>query len=233
MIKVQRQEEILNILHKEKHCTVEYLSKNLFVAPITIRRDLTAMEQNGLVKRCYGGASIIEHENREIPLIVRESNNSEIKSIIAKKAARLIAKGDTVFLDASSTTLHIINYLYPEQDLTVITNSIKALQLLGERHITVYSTGGFFLENSMAFVGIHAEAMIKSINANIMFFSSQGISEDGEITDFSERETSLRQIMLSNAKVRYFLHDSTKYGKKYLFHVCNIEEIDGVINENN
>ena len=76
MIKKERQETILKIIRERRYCTVNYLSKQLFVAPITIRRDLTEMETAGLVARCFGGATIPEYENREVPFEIRNKSNA-------------------------------------------------------------------------------------------------------------------------------------------------------------
>ena len=116
MIKKERQNTILAMIRSRKYCTIKYLSEQLFVAAITIRRDLTEMESAGLVTRCYGGATIPEHENREVPFEIRSKNNLSIKKNLAKKAYKLIHDGDVVFLDASSTVSHIVDYLSAEQN---------------------------------------------------------------------------------------------------------------------
>ena len=133
MLKNERLDKILEILKEKKHCSVNYLAGLLYVTPITIRRDVKILENMGLVSKCYGGVSIITHSNREVPLVVREAYNNDVKTMIAKKASMLITKGSTVFLDASSTAAHIAAFLTPEQGVTVITNSIKTLSILAER----------------------------------------------------------------------------------------------------
>lgn len=228
MLKNERLDKILEILKEKKHCTINYLAGMLYVTPITIRRDIKILENMGLVSKCYGGVSIITHSNREVPLIVREAYNNDVKTMIAKKASAIITKGSTIFLDASSTASHIAALLTPEQEVTVITNSIKTLGMLAERRIEAYGTGGRLLNNSMAFVGAKAEEMVMSMHADFMFFSSQGVTMDGVITDFSEAETQLRRIMMSRADKRCFLFDSSKLGKTFLFRVCSVNDVDEV-----
>ena len=104
MIKKERHDSILQLLKTRKYCTVNFLSKQLFVAPITIRRDLAAMEAAGLIVRCHGGATFPSHENREVPFEIRNRNHYATKVKIAEKAAKLIQPGDVIFLDASSTS---------------------------------------------------------------------------------------------------------------------------------
>jgi DeoR/GlpR family transcriptional regulator of sugar metabolism len=87
------------------------------------------------------------------------------------------------------------------------------------------------LENSHALVGGIAEDTVKALYADICFFSSQGIDENGVITDFSEDETRLRKCMIQNSKRSVFLYDRSKFGKRFLFKVCSVEDIDQVVTE--
>ena len=231
MIKKERQDQILQIVTAKHFCSVKLLSQQLYVAPVTIRRDLAEMETAGLIKRCHGGAAVWDHDNREVPFELRNKEISSQKAIIGKKAARLISHGDTVFLDASSTVSHVVDYIDDSQELTIITNSIRVLEKLKGRGIRCYLTGGMLLENSHALVGRIAEDAVSSLFADICFFSSQGITEDGLITDFSEDETRLRRCMIANSKKSVFLYDHTKLGKRLLFKVCAAEELFATITD--
>lgn len=231
MLKKERQDNILKIVKERKYCTVNFLAAQLFAAPITVRRDLTEMEANGLIKRCFGGATVPEYENREVPFEIRNKNNSSAKREIAEKAAKLINTGDVVFLDASSTVSHITEYLSEEQCLTVITNSTLIAEKLKERHIRCYLTGGAPVENSYALVGSIAEQSVAGLYANICFFSAQGIDENGTISDQSEAESSLRRLMIKNSRKQYFLFDGSKYGKRFAFEISRAKNISGIITD--
>lgn len=231
MFKPERQSHILQLLEEKRFCTVKFLADHLYVAPITVRRDLQEMENAGLLKRSHGGAAIQDHKNREVPFEIRDRENTEAKSKIAKMAAGLLQDGNTVFMDASSTVGHLADYLKPDQNLTIITNSIRVLDKLKGKKIRCYLTGGMLLENSHALVGTLAEAAISSLYADICFFSSQGISEDGVITDFSEDETRLRKCMIKHAKKSVFLFDSSKLGKQFMFQVCHADELFQIISD--
>lgn len=231
MLKTERQNKILEMVKSRKYCTVDFLSKQLFVAPITIRRDLETLEAAGFLTRCHGGASVPDHQNREVPFDLRERTNSSVKAELGKQAAALLKPGDTIFMDASSTVRHIIDYIYPEQNLTVITNSIKALEKLREKHISCYLTGGMLLENSYALIGNIAEKTVSEMYADLLFFSTQGITEDGIITDFSEAETRLRCLMMKHAKRSIYMFDSSKSGKRFLFKVCEATDVDDFITD--
>ena len=231
MLKKERQEKILEMIKDRKYCTANFLSARLFVAPITIRRDLTEMENAGLITRCFGGATIPEYENREVPFEVRNKKNYLIKEELGKRAARLISAGDVIFLDASSTVSHIIEFLNSGQNITVITNSIFVAEKAKEKKIKCYLSGGMPIENSYALVGSLAEQSLENLYANICFFSAQGIDAGGVVSDQSEAETSLRKLMIKNSQKQYFLFDSSKYGKRLAFKVCSTRDISGVITD--
>ena len=231
MLKKERQEAILSTLAAKQFCSITELAQQLFVAPITVRRDLTEMEAAGLLKRCHGGASVVDFANREVPYELRSRENASAKARIAKKAVQQIHHGDTVFLDASTTVAHMADYIDSQLELTIITNSIRVLEKLRGKGIRCYLTGGMLLENSSALVGRIAEDTVASLFADVCFFSSQGITEDGVITDFSEDETRLRKRMLDNAKRKIFLYDHSKLGKRFLFKVCTADELTTVITD--
>ena len=231
MLKQERHDTILNILKERKYCTVRFLAQRLFVAPITVRRDLAEMESAGLVTRCYGGAAIPSYENREVPFEIRNRSNASAKEALAKQAVAHIHAGDVVFLDASSTVSHIPDSLTPEQSLTVITNSMLVAEKLQKKRIRVFLTGGTPVENSNALVGSLAEQAIAGLYANICFFSSQGVDAAGNITDQSELETSLRRLMIKNSQKQVFLFDSSKYGKRFAFRVGNLKDMTAVITD--
>lgn len=231
MLKKERQNCIIEIIEDKKYCTVGYLSKKLFVAPITIRRDLGELELAGLITRCHGGAAVPQYENREVPFEVRDRKNYSEKAALAKKAARLINTGDVIFIDSSSTVGHIVDYISQEQNLTIITNSIRVASRLNEKHIKCYLTGGTPVETSNALVGSIAENTVSQFFANICFFSLQGISEDGIVSDYSELETTLRKLMIKNSQRAVYICDSTKIGKKFAFKICDSKDIEVITNK--
>ena len=231
MIKNERQDRILQIVKLRQYCTVAELAAQLYAAPITVRRDLIQLEAAGLLKRCHGGATVPEYENREVPYELRNRNNLPVKRKIAQKAAELVSAGDVVFLDASSTVSHMAEFLPAEQNLTVITNSTLVAERLKQRHIRCYLTGGMNVENSYALVGSIAEQTVCGMYANLCFFSAQGIDSDGVISDQSELETALRKKMIEHSGRQYFLFDSQKLGKRFAFRLCGAEQLSGVITD--
>ena len=231
MFNLERQNEILSILEKDRSVSVNKLSKLLYVSQPTIRRDLDTLEKLGKVVRTHGGVVLRETAEKEIPLLLREEQNNRSKQIIAQKAQSLIKNGDVIFLDASSTVSYLIPHLKKFSDIIVVTNSPKTSMRLGEEHIKNYCTGGMLLFHSVAYVGSDVENFISKINADVLVFSSRGYSEDGRITDSSIEEATVKKAMMKNAAKVYYLCDSSKKNKKYMYNICNIRDVDGVITE--
>ena len=230
MLQCERQDEILSKLEKQKSINISVLAKQLYVSEATIRRDINTLEKIGLVKRVYGGVMLTKYaSSTDMPLTLREQERRPQKEIIASKAAELLYDGASIFMDASSTVQHMIPYLKAYENLTVITNSIKLIDNLDGTDIRVFCTGGRYISRNRAFAGPAAMEMIKNIFVDFFFFSSQGISLSGDISDFSEEETDIRRMMLYHSTKSYFLCDQSKIGQSYLFKVCNSADIDGII----
>lgn len=229
MILYERQREILNYLKQKKFSTVKELAKLVWSSESSVRRDIKALEQKGYVSQIYGGVVLAEYTNSVIPVSLRDSSNSAIKEELAKEAAKHIFDGATVLMDGSSTVRRIIKYINHYKGLKIITNNQRIFTECSHPEVQLYCTGGLFLSQSNIFVGSAAENYLNSINADIVFLSSQAISDDGEISDVSEEETSLRRVMLSRAEKRVFLCDSSKLGLKKTFTLCSKNDIDVII----
>ena len=231
MYNIERQNEIINILVEKKSISVNKLAKILYVSAPTVRRDLSELEQQGKVLRTHGGVILRMTAESEIPLMFREDQNSIAKQIIANKASKIVQNGSVIFLDASSTAAHIIPFLKKFSDIVVITNSPKTSMKLGENNIKNYCTGGLLLMHSIAFVGSETEKFISSINADLLFFSSRGYMSGGFITDSSVEEAAIKKAMIRNSEKSFYLCDSSKKNKKYLYNICSTEDVTGIINE--
>ena len=111
MLRFEREEQILQLLTKEKRLRVEDLGRLLYASPSSIRRDLTSLENKGLVKRYYGGVELVQSNSAVTSFAARSHHNVGAKKIMAKKAAELVNDGDIVFLDQSSSSLYVAGEL--------------------------------------------------------------------------------------------------------------------------
>lgn len=229
MFEIERLDRILALLREKQTATVKALAAQLYASEATVRRDLNELENRGLVKRVHGGVVLLDGANRELPLYVREQQNVEAKRIIAGKAAHYLQDGQVIFLDASSTVMFLIKHLESFQSLTIITNGLKTAQELSTLNHKVYCTGGLMLHNSSAYVGDFAADFVRHFNADIFFFSSRGVSDDGRITDESSEETHVRRVMLAQSRQKIFLCDRSKLGKTYCYNLCHTSQTDAFL----
>ena len=227
-MKPSRRDEILRILGERGKISIEELSEAVYASSSTVRRELTRLEQQGLVRRYHGGVS--QAGALMPPKTIRETRNQAEKAAVAEKAARLISEGETVFIDASSTVQYMIAHLSGIKRLTVYTNGADTAMRLSEAGVRAISVGGELLAESMAYVGAIAEACIRRVRFDAAFLSAAGF--DGEtVSDWSEAETVLRRTVIECSERCYLLFDHSKLGKRYTHVLCQRGELDGIICE--
>ena len=226
-----RENKYINLLAQKPH-SVKELSEKLFVSEPTVRRDIVFLQKKELLT-CKRGIVTLKTNSpdQRIPLFIRHMEQNEEKQIIARKAVKYIKEGYVIMLDASTTAFQIIPYLTDFKNILVITNGAKTALESASMGIRTICTGGEMALDSFCYVGTDAEDMLKRYNANIAFFSCRGLSEDGFATDNSILENSIRKIMIKNSKSSYLLCDKSKFGKKYLNTLCDINDITGIISD--
>ena len=150
MYKCEREDEILSLLSDTEDATVEYLTRKMNISPSSIRRDLKNLEERGLVQRSYGGVKITQTSGRHIPFSLRSHETRALIQQIARAAVSLIAPGDIVFLDGSSTAFFTAELLPSVSGVTVITNSVDAMACLTGYDVKAYCTGGMVSSETRA-----------------------------------------------------------------------------------
>ena len=226
----ERQQSIVSMIGAEPDITVKVLSARLYVSEPTIRRDLSELEARGMLTRFYGGAKLLNGSpDGEIPFLLRENERSAAKVEMGRKAAELVHDGMVLMLDGSTSAYYIVPYLSERKDLIVVTSGARTAVLLGEKGIRTFSTGGQMMPHSFSYIGEAAESFVRKFNADICFFSCRGVSDEGVMSDVSIEEMILRREMLAQSKKKVLLCDRGKFGKKYLYNLGNISDLDEVI----
>ena len=228
-MKEEQIDGLIRLIEENGFATVKYLAKVTFTSESTVRRQLTELENMGLIKRSYGGAEI-RKDNINTPIELRLQKNHKAKDAIARKAAEFIYDNETVFIDGSSTCLHMGQYLSAKKGLTVYTYAAELCAILAAHGINVYCLGGRYDKVSKVFTGEYAIKMIESIYFDAFFFSDSGFC-DGIISDYNEAETHMRRALLAQSARKYFLCDSEKFGKRSPYILCTEKDIDGIITE--
>ena len=210
-----RRKKIEEILHTEGFCNVTSLARVLGVSEVTIRNDLSALEDEGKVTRIHGGAILAMERARGEHFEERTSINQGKKLWIARRAAELIENYDSILLDASTTAFYIADYLKNHHDLTVFTNGIEvAFRLAENRSNKVVLTGGLLRPETASLTGQFGNGMLGGIRANKAFFSCTGWSPTMELMDDDLFEAQLKKEMVDAAEFAILLVDSSKFTKQ-------------------
>jgi DeoR family fructose operon transcriptional repressor len=231
MLKEERYDKILALLEQEQYISAQKLSQQLFVSLPTIRRDLAELQRRNQIVRSHGGAKKVQGEHTVAPLNFRRTVNAAPKRALCRAAAELVAEGDIIFIDSSTTTLQMADFLGEKKGITVITNGIPLATALVKKGIKTYCTGGEIFENSLAHFGSFAEDFIRRFNIDILFFSCHGVNEKGMLTDPSLPETQIRRTAIQQSKKTVFLCDETKFSLSTPYNLVSIDTLDCVITD--
>lgn len=215
----ERKRMILQDIQVEGVCSIAQLEQKYRVSKMTIRRDLAALEEEGLITRTHGGALRKGAAAIEPGYAAKQELHAQQKARIAEFAARkLVTHGDIIILEGGTTTTAMARYLKGINNLTVITNGLYTTNEL--RHLlpetTVICTGGMLREVSSTFVGPSAERFFQEVHPNKVFLSATGMTLATGFTDPNVLETQVKKAMISSAEQVIMLLDSSKFGIKSL-----------------
>lgn len=207
----------------------DILSKSV-ASPATVRKDLTYLEQKGLISRTRGYAHLVP-EPPVSEFSSRESSHSEEKKKIARIAARLVEDHDSIILDSGTTTLEIAKELVNHKDLTIVTNSIAVAAVLVNSSVNVLMSGGILKKPVLSLVGPDTEAYFKRIEASKLFLCANGVRSTIGLTTTSPFELNIKRNMIKAANKIYAVLDSSKFNTTSIDLFCEFSEIDCVITD--
>lgn len=214
----ERKKKILDALENAGNMDVHQLSVQLDISPVTIRRDLQQLADEGLLIRTHGGAMKAEAAPRFPAFLDKAADSREQKRQIGKLAASFVRPGDTIFLDCGSTVFCMCEHLQKVPGLKVITNSLPVLSaLLPVPEISVNLVGGEVDKERKAVHGLQAIRHIESYHAAKAFIGVDGLSAENGLTAFSEKEAAISTAISRNADTVYLLCDASKIGRDSYF----------------
>ena len=221
-----RRKQIVEILEREPTITVNGLADILEVSRPTIRRDLTTLQNMGLVKRSHGGAVITEtSEFKPSSRIVK------IQDAIARVASSFVKDGDTIFINTSQTALHTLSW-FGEKRVNVITNNVKAAHAEFSPNTTIILTGGEIRFPKEALVNDFAIDTISKVHADVAIMGCSGISATDGVTTEMLQEAKINSLMVERAKrLRIIVADYRKIKQTSNFLSSNLSAIDYLITD--
>ncbi len=229
MLPIERQTVIISKLASAESVRTIELAADLAVTDETIRKDLEALEQRGELLRIHGGAVRPNQSRVELALTERKQVNRESKTAIARLAAERIRPNDTIFIDASSTALTLVEFL-PQFDLTILTNAHNVISALADRDgIDLICTGGIYEPRSRSYIGLPAESTMRKHNIHRMFFSCNGIHLERGISETNSRQAAFKERVIECSEEVCCLADSTKIGLKSSFFFAQVSDLTTVV----
>lgn len=216
-----RRDQILALLQGSGQISVRACAEQLGVSEVTIRSDFALLERDGLLRRVWGGAVLERPQWPEGSFAARLKEGAAEKERIARAAAALIADGDTVMLDASTTAYAIARQIADRRGLTVITNGLHlALALAAHPAITTIVVGGQVRGETGSLTGTLAEEMLQRLHAGRGFFSARGLTAAKGLTESSIAEGQLKAAMVRHVDSVVAVLDSGKLGVSALTSFC-------------
>ncbi|BBH24489.1 DeoR family transcriptional regulator [Paenibacillus baekrokdamisoli] len=233
MLALERRNKIVQIINKQKQLSIKQLSADLKVSEGTLRNDLKALEEEGLLERTHGGAVLPKQQLTDTSFRPnRQEINVAEKMAIGKAAADLIQNGQCIILDASTTGLELVSNLMHMESLTVVTNGLITAQELNRNpHINVIVIGGVLRSGSSNLEGLLGKDLLSQIHADIFFTSAHGFTITEGLTVFDVYEAELKKLMASNANKVVAMVDHTKLGKRSTATFANLSQIDTIITD--
>jgi DeoR/GlpR family transcriptional regulator of sugar metabolism len=225
-----RQLRIRGLLESQEFIDLGTLCRELDASESSVRRDLIAIEKEGLLKRVYGGAMAVEARGHDLDFDWQSTRMAEEKRRIGAVAAGLIEDGQTVILDGGSTVACVARAL-KNRSLQAITNSLPIAELFNDsREIEVTLTGGYLYPRLRLMVGPLCEQMLSGITADVLIMGIGGVTDAG----FSNSNTlvvSHERKMIEVARKVIVVADRTKFGRASMIHLAPLEVADIVVSD--
>lgn len=232
MIKNERHAKILDILRQRQNVQVKELKELFQVSDETIRRDLTALEEQGLLRCVHGGAVYDSPTSKEYHVDLRIQQNQQEKEAICRTAAKLVEDGQSVAIAASTTALPLGALLAQKNDLTVVTNSVYLANQIGENPTnSVYLVGGKLWVKDQKNMGSSAIRMFRQFRVDKCFFSVSGVSVEKGIMEYTEMELELTRAVMDCSRDKILLTDSSKYEVMALYKIADMCQINQIVTD--
>lgn len=226
----ERHQQILETARARGRVEVAGLARELSVTPETVRRDLTALERRGVLRRVHGGAIPVERLGIEPGVADRETHAASEKERIARAALDELPDGGSIIIDAGTTTVRFAELLPTDRELTVVTHSIPVASLLVSRpNVNLHLLGGVVRGRTLAAVGEWTRSQIAEVFADVAFMGTNGISVERGLTTPDMAEAIVKRALIEAARRTVVLADHSKFGREDFARVAPLTSVDTVI----
>lgn len=230
--RAERMVRILDLLATKNELSVAELCSELSVSAATLRRDMSDLQEQGLVARTRGGARSAAGE--EIPIRLRDIQRPLAKRAIAIRAASLLPAGRhlAVAIGGGSTTADVARQLTCRRHLTIVTNAITtAIEVAAHPNLQVIMTGGVVRSSSFELVGNLAESAFNGINVNVAVLGADGVTAEHGVTTYDHTEARTNNAMASHAQRLMVVADGSKIGRVTLAKMADASAIHDLVTD--
>ncbi|MFF9864817.1 DeoR/GlpR family DNA-binding transcription regulator [Streptomyces sp. NPDC013953] len=205
------------------------LAEEFGVSVMTVHRDLDALQSQGWLRKVRGGASCLPSTQFHGSVSERMTTMARAKHRLARAAAELLAPGQIVMLDDSTTCLSLAQQMADRTPLTVITNSLPAISALArEPGVSLIALGGTYFPAYDAFMGLHTAQTVESFRADVLFMSTTAVT-GGRCYHMSPETVQVKRAMMASAGRRVLLVDHTKFANQGLYALAPLADFDLVL----
>lgn len=228
----ERQAAIVSRARAAGRVEVAELADTFDVTPETVRRDLTALEKAGMLRRVHGGAILVDVLGYEPALAVRESVHTVEKERIARAAVAEIPEDGAIAIDAGSSTHRLAELIPADRELTVVTNGLPIASLLSTRtNLTVHLVGGRVRARTLATVDDAAIEFLHNVYVDVAFLGTNGISVSRGLTTPDRSEAAVKRALVRAARRTVVLADHTKFSGDHFAHFADLADVDVIITD--
>jgi DeoR family transcriptional regulator, fructose operon transcriptional repressor len=231
-LQIERQQQIYRVARRQGAVDVSDLAQRFEVSTETIRRDLSELQEQNLLRRVHGGAVPVEHTTHEPMVDVRSSQNTEEKIAIGRMACAELIEGATVIIDSGSTGQRFAEVLPVDLGLCITTNSLMIALTLARRGVEdVTMLGGRIMPNTLAAVDAATIEQVRTMRADLLFLGSDGLSFTRGLTTPYPAEHHLKRAMIKAGRRVIALVDQSKFDNDQTYSYAALNEIDLLITD--
>ncbi|MGJ9382288.1 DeoR/GlpR family DNA-binding transcription regulator [Salipaludibacillus sp. CF4.18] len=223
MLTFERYEIILQLLEEKKVANLSALVEATGASESTIRRDLTILENEQKLKRIHGGASLKKRKVEEPSMTEKVQYFAEEKREIGKKAANFIKSGDSIYIDAGTSTQAILPYI-ETKEIVIVTNGFNIIEEAIKRNFKTYVIGGYVKSGTNAFVGKGAVETIQQFRFDKAFIGTNGIDLDFGYSTPDPEEAQIKQLAIEQSNEAFVLADPSKFGEVSFAKFARLEQ---------
>lgn len=225
MLAAERQSRIVELIQEQGSVQVEELADKLKVSPMTIRRDLVKLQEENQIERCHGGAVA----KQEVDYADKRISHKNEKKKIAKACVSYIKEGNTIFLDAGTTTYEIADLIKDIPDIMVVTNDLEIANLLKQGSVDLILCGGVVQKSTGSTLGYYATQMIADFQFDVGFFGAASINDKFQVMTPTVDKAFLKRETRKQCRFAYLAVDSSKFHRQSMTKINDLGDYTAVI----